>query len=310
MRKLIDLRLLLVAAVISGVVGVCVKTAFAKPVEGSLQEERGMVSGNGRQDERRSMTDARGGGDGRIMDPRTPSGETPLEATTPQFNRFYTKFALLGTVVGDRGLSFAIIEDRELKSQRIYRIGHPIHGGVVTAILKDQVVVQFGGKDAILKIGGGSGSTTPSGAAQTKEAERQVVTLSLNGLRKVMEDFNQSGSKTRIVPNPSGMGADGLRLINVDAESALGTMGLKSGDVIEAINGKPIQDPYNAVAMFNLMKSVLPEDKFNEMGLDLAGFLNGINNHRWSLYQKVFSVLQKNKNTQLTLTVKRKEMKQ
>jgi type II secretory pathway component PulC len=309
MRRLIDLKLLLVAAVISGVVGMPVKAAFAKSVEGSLQEESEMASGNGGQDGNRSMTDGRGGGDGGLMDLRKPSGEAPLNETTPQLNRFYTKFVLLGTVVGDRGLSFAIIEDRELKSQRIYRIGHPIDGGIVTAILKDQVFVRFGANDAILKIGGSSGSTAPSGAAQTKETERQFVTLSLHGLRNVMEDLNQSGSQTRIVPNASGMGADGLRLINVDAESVLGTMGLKSGDVIEAINGKPIQDPYNAVAMFNLMKSVFPEDKFNEMGLDMAGFLDGINNHRLSLYQKVFSILQKNKNTQLTLTVKRKETK-
>jgi hypothetical protein len=310
MRKLIDPKRLLLAAVICAVVGISIETAFAKPVEGSLQEERGMASGNGGQGESHSATDGRGGGDGRLMDPRRPSGEAPLKATPPHLNRFYTKFGLLGTVVGDRGLSFAVIEDRELKSQRLYRIGHPIHGGVVSAILKDQVLVQFGATDAILKIGGGSGSTTPTGAAQTKEAERRFVTLSLHGLRNVMGELNQSGSKTRIVPNPSGMGADGLRLINVDAESVLGTVGLKSGDVIEAINGKPIQDPYNAVAMFNLMKSVLPEDRFNEMGLDLAGFLNGINNHRWSIYQKTFALLQKNKNTQLTLTVKRKEMKQ
>ncbi len=311
MRRLIDLKLLLVAAVISGVVGICVKTLLAKPVEGSLQEERGINAGNGRQDGNRSMTDARESADGNLTGLRRPSGETPLEETTPQLNRFYTKFTLLGTVVGDQGLSFAIIEDREIKSQKIYRIGHSIDGGVVTAILKDQVFVRFGANSAILKIGGSSGSTTPNVAAQTtKEVERQFVTMSLHGLRNVMEDFNQSGSKTRIVPNRAGMGADGLRLVNVDAASALGTMGLKSGDVIEAINGKAIQDPYNAVAMFNLMKSVLPEDQFNEMGLDLPGFLDGINNHRLSLYQKVFSVLQKNKNTQLTLTVKRKTVTQ
>jgi hypothetical protein len=311
MRKLVDLKLLLVAALISGVVGICVKTAIAKPVEGSLQEEREMNAGNGGKAGNRSITDGRSGAHGSLMDPRMVSDEASLKAT-PELNRFYAKFGLLGTVVGERGLSFAIIEDRELKSQRIYRIGHPIEGGVVTAILKDQVVIRFGASDAILKIGGsaGAGSTTPSGATQTEEAERQFVTLSLHGLRNIMEDFNQSQSKARIVPNPTGMGADGLRLVNVDAESVLGTMGLKSGDVIEAINGKPIQDPYNAVAMFNLMKSVLPEDRFNEMGLDLAGFLNGINNHRLSLFQKVFSFLQKNKDTQLTLTVKRKETKQ
>jgi len=271
----------LLAAVILGAVGTSFKVVLAKP------------STDGQHKELEMTVD-----------------EETVKAKTLQLNRFHTKFGLLGTVVGEGGLSFAVIEDRELKSQRIYRIGHPIHGGVVSAILKDEVIVQFGATDAILKIGGGSGSTTPTGATRAEESERRFVTLSLQGLRNVMDELNQSGSKTRMVPNPSGMGANGLRLINVDAESVLGAMGLKSGDVIEAINGKPIQDPYNAVAMFDLMKSVLPEDRFNEMGLDLAGFLNGINNHRWSLYQKAFVLLQKNKSTQLTLTVKRKAMKQ
>jgi type II secretory pathway component PulC len=279
MGKLINLKFLLMAAFVSGAGGISFASPLAKPVEGNLQGKK-----------------------------EKASGETELNAT-PDLNRFYSKFALLGTVVGDRGPSFAVIEDRELRSQRIYRVGHPIQGGIVAAILKDQVVIRFGPDQAVLKIGGSTGSTAATGGVKTREIERRFVTLSLHGLRNIMEEFNQSGSKTRIVPNPPGMGADGLRLVGVDAESALGTMGLKSGDVIEAINGKPIQDPYNAVAMYNLMKSVLPEDKFNEMGLDLAGFLDGINNHRWSLYQKMFSLLQKNKDIPLTLTVKRKETK-
>jgi type II secretory pathway component PulC len=279
MGKLISLKFLLMAAFVSGAGGISLANPLAKPVEGNLQGKK-----------------------------EKASGETELNAT-PDLNRFYSKFALLGTVVGDRGPSFAVIEDRELRSQRIYRIGHPIQGGIVADILKDAVLIRFGAGQAVLKIGGSTGSTAAAGGVEKREGERQFVTMSLNGLRNVMEEFNQSGSKTRIVPNPPGMGADGLRLVGVDTESALGTMGLKSGDVIEAINGKPIQDPYNAVAMYNLMKSVLPEESFNEMGLDLQGFLNGINNDRWSLYRKVFSFLQKNKNTQLTLTVKRKETK-
>jgi hypothetical protein len=310
MQKFFDLKRFLLAVAISGAVGFSLKTALATPVDGSLQGQRNLASGNGGQDENRPTGAASGSGDGRLRGPTRPPAEAPVNDTMPQRDRFYTKYTLLGTVVGDKGLSFAIIEDRALKRQTIYRIGHPIEGGVVTAILKDQVVVQFGGEDVILKIGGTVGSTKPSGVAQAVEAERQFVTVSLHGLRNVMEDLNQPGSKTRIVPNSSGMGTDGLQLINVDDESLLGTMGLKSGDVIEAINGKPIQDPYNAVAMFNLMKSVFPEDKFNEMGLDLAGFLDGINNHRWSIYQKAYSLLQKSRNTKLTLTVKRKGMKQ
>jgi membrane-associated protease RseP (regulator of RpoE activity) len=294
MRKLIPFKHFLPAAVILGAVGISFTMVLAKPGGDGLRAGTAIVSTAGY---------------GGPMDLRTDSVGVPRQATSEQLVQFYTKYGLLGTVVGDGNLSFAIIEDRELKRQRIYRIGHLIHGGVVTAILKDEVLVRFGGKDAILKMGGGSGSMPVIAAAQTGQGERQVVTVSLKGLRNVLEDFSGSGSGARMVPQPSGSGKGGFQLSNVDAESALGALGLKSGDVIEEINGKRIQDPYNAVAMFNLMKSVLPEDAFNEIGLDLPGFLDGINNHRLSTYQKISSLLKKKGNTQLTLTVKRRVVK-
>ena len=86
-------------------------------------------------------------------------------------------------------------------------------------------------------------------------------------------------------------------------------MGFENGDVIEEINGNPIGDPFNAVAIYNLMKEVLPGDVFQESGLDLGNFLNGNDNQKAVILQKVQRLLylfQKKKDARLTLTIKRK----
>ena len=64
--------------------------------------------------------------------------------------------------------------------------------------------------------------------------------------------------------DPEG-GAGGLKLQNVEAGSVFQKMGFKNGDVIEGINGNPIGDPFNAVAVYNLLKEVLPGDIFQKI---------------------------------------------
>jgi hypothetical protein len=57
------------------------------------------------------------------------------------------------------------------------------------------------------------------------------------------------------------------------------------------------------------MKAVLPEDVFQESSLDLGNFLNGTDNQKAVILQKVQRLLylfQKKKDARLTLTVKRK----
>jgi type II secretory pathway component PulC len=105
------------------------------------------------------------------------------------------------------------------------------------------------------------------------------------------------------------MSAGGLQLMNLEPGSVFEKMGFKSGDVIEEINGNPIGDPFNAVAIYNLMKGVLPGDLLQESGLDLWSFLNGTDNQKSVILMKLqnlFYLLQKKKDVQITLTVRRK----
>ncbi|MBW1911511.1 MAG: hypothetical protein JRJ11_18560, partial [Deltaproteobacteria bacterium] len=78
------------------------------------------------------------------------------------------KLALRGTVNGGQENALAVIEDKDIQRQGLYRIGDLIHGGVIKKILKEKVVIRFGERDDVLTIEGRSPSE-----AQGEYAEKE-----------------------------------------------------------------------------------------------------------------------------------------
>ena len=236
--------------------------------------------------------------------------EGPKDAAVRGADEIHGKFALLGTVVGSKKYALAIIEDKELQTQKVYKIGHPISGGVITDILREKIIILLDGRYVIFRIEGGAGSGKEHVAPNLDEGSK-LITVNLQDMQVAFESLNQPMSKAAMVPLSSDpeSGAGGFKLQNLDAGSALQKMGFKNGDVIEEMNGNPIGDPFNAVAVYNLLKEVLPGDIFQKSGLDLGSFMNGTDNQKSIILQKVqnlFYLLQKQKDARFTLTVKRK----
>ncbi|MGD8228686.1 MAG: PDZ domain-containing protein [Desulfobacteraceae bacterium] len=239
--------------------------------------------------------------------PLTP-GDPPQKPAEQSVDQIYNHFALLGTVVGNKDFALAIIEDKALGTQKLYKVGQYLYGGVITDILRERVIIRLHGKDLVFKMGGGSHSGNQDVKPKADE-ERRLVTVSLESVQEAFEALSQPMTKVRLArrsPNIETGNGGGLQLSDVEPGSVFEEMGLRDGDVIEEINGNPIKDPYNAVAVYNLMKSVLPGDILSESGLDLGSFLNGGYNQTAMLQRmgKLFYLFGKSKNTQLTLTVK------
>jgi type II secretory pathway component PulC len=213
-------------------------------------------------------------------------------------------------VVGDKRYALAIIEDKERQTQAVFKIGEPIFGGFITDILKDKIIIQLDGEYFVFSIRGGANSRKEEVAPRLDE-ESKLINVSLRDIQVALADLVLARSKARMVPLSSDleMGAGGMQLLNLEPGSVFQKMGFKNGDVIEEINGNPIGDPFNAVAIYNLMKEVIPADVFQESGLDLGNFLNGTDNQKAVILQKVqrlLSLFQKKMGASLTLTVKRK----
>ncbi len=67
-----------------------------------------------------------------------------LEATALQLD-------LYGTIAGEDGKGYAIIEERDKKRQRLYKIGDKVSGATIVKIMRNAVVLRLGEKDQVLK---------------------------------------------------------------------------------------------------------------------------------------------------------------
>ena len=310
-RNHIALRLLLWSLVLSVGLGIFCETALTKPGEVGVQNK--VLTSPSRAEQARNNTaiDLRVSNNGNPLETPRTGIEEPKDAAARSFEQIYDKFALLGTVVGDKRYALAIIEDKERQTQTVFKIGEPIFGGFITDILKDKIIIQLDGESFVFSIGGGANSRKEEVAPRLDE-ESKLINVSLRDIQVALADLVLARSKARMVPLSSDLerGAGGMQLLNLEPGSVFQKMGFKNGDVIEEINGNPIGDPFNAVAIYNLMKEVIPADVFQESGLDLGNFLNGTDNQKAVILQKVqrlLSLFQKKKGASLILTVKRKE---
>jgi type II secretory pathway component PulC len=309
-RNHIALRLLLLSLVLSVGVGIFCETALTKPGEVGVQNKAQTSPSRAEQARNNSAIDLKVNDDGNPLETPRTGVEEPKDAAARSFEQIYDKFALLGTVVGDKKYALAIIEDKERQTQTVFKIGEPIFGGFITDILKDKIIIQLDGESFVFSIGGGANSRKEEVAPRLDE-ESKLINVSLRDVQVAISDLVLARSKARMVPLSSDleMGAGGMQLLNLEPGSVFQKMGFKNGDVIEEINGNPIGDPFNAVAIYNLMKEVIPVDVFQESGLDLGNFLNGTDNQKAVILQKVqrlLSLFQKKMGASLTLTVKRK----
>ncbi len=176
--------------------------------------------------------------------PRT-AVEEPKDAAAQDLDQIYRKFALLGTVVGDKKYALAIIEDKERQTQTVFRIGESIFGGFITDILKDKIIIQLDGEYLVFSIEGGANSRKEQVVPRLEE-ESKLISVSLRDIQVALADLLLARSKARMVPLSSDleMGAGGMQLLNLEPGSVFQKMGFKNGDVIEEINGNPIGDPF------------------------------------------------------------------
>ncbi len=70
-----------------------------------------------------------------------------------------------------------------------------------------------------------------------------------------LQDLSKLGSQARIVPNYRGGKYQGFKLVGVRPGSLYRSIGIRSGDVIKAINGRPIDSPNKAIELFDQLKN-------------------------------------------------------
>lgn len=166
------------------------------------------------------------------------------------------KIALLGTVAGSEQNAVAVIEEKKLRKQGLYRVGDSVQGAMVKMILRGKVILRVGDKDEILTMEEASSSKSGNGRGRSGAAgAHTTIRVRRSDIEKSMKNINTLLSQVRIRPHFKNGEADGLSISRIRPNSIFTKLGLRNGDVVQAIDETPIQSPDDIFSLYEKLKS-------------------------------------------------------
>lgn len=183
----------------------------------------------------------------------------------------FHRLVLLGTVSDDMESGFAVIMEKDLRRQEIYRVGDLVYGGVIARILKGRVLIRCDGKEVILTMEEKTSSKEEAEIASKSSRETNIsVMVDFSDLARETSGISQSLSHLNIQPRLFGSGEGGLQILDIEPGSLFEKLGIKSGDVIQEIDQIAIKNPHEIVSMFELLRPALPSTLFDESGIRIS----------------------------------------
>jgi general secretion pathway protein C len=173
---------------------------------------------------------------------------------------------LWGTVIGDEGDSYAVIEDAKERSQNLYKIDDQVQNAVIKEIHREKVVLMVNGDYEILemeKMESGPAVRTASSRprAVQRGAEHEAAPASSNialkreKIQAAVGNLNELMKQVRIRPHFKDGQPDGLTLSGVRSGSIFSEMGLRNGDVIIGVDGQKIESVDDALGLYQNLQS-------------------------------------------------------
>jgi general secretion pathway protein C len=192
-----------------------------------------------------------------VVDQTDPNS---LEATALQLD-------LYGTIAGEGGRGYAIIEERDKKRQRVYKVGDRVAGATIVKIMRNAVVLRLGEKDQVLKkkeiASTGSerralpGMATQPASPGAAPSPRPLSRPPAAGPSGSAADLAGLLTQARVIPNVKAGSPgkpDGVIINEIQPGSLFENVGLVNGDVIQEVNGKTVSGVADLVSMYRDLK--------------------------------------------------------
>ena len=195
-----------------------------------------------------------------VVDQTDPNS---LEATALQLD-------LYGTIAGEGGRGYAIIEERDKKRQRVYKVGDKVAGATIVKIMRNAVVLRLGEKDQVLKkkeiastgserrtLPGMASQETPPSAQGATPRPRPLSRPPAAGPSGSAADLAGLLTQARVIPNVKAGSPgkpDGVIINEIQPGSLFENAGLVNGDVIQEVNGKTVTGVADLVSMYRDLK--------------------------------------------------------
>lgn len=181
----------------------------------------------------------------------TDKVKTDIQVNIDELEETKLNLALLGTVSGGGDYDYAVIEEQDKKKQGLFKIGDTVASATVVKILRGNVVLRVNGKDEVLTM---KEESRTQGSPQERELDRSsTIKVSKTDVDGAFNNMNEMLTQVRVRPYFSAGKPDGFMVSRIKQGSFFEKMGLKNGDVIQGVNGQPIE---SADRMLELYKGL------------------------------------------------------
>ena len=187
-------------------------------------------------------------------------GSEPISDTAAATPGAKDELLLRGTA-DFAGRGYAVLEDPDSGKQGIFEVGELIFDGPkLVAVDPPTATILRGNRRIVLEIAE-SEPTSPKGdssegaAAGTGSSIRQVgdnrYVVDRGEVDHSIENLSTVVTQMRAVPYLKDGKSVGFRVFNIRPGSLFEHMGLKNGDIIQAVNGSELDDPSRALALLD-----------------------------------------------------------
>jgi type II secretion system protein C len=174
---------------------------------------------------------------------------------------------LIGAIAGGSVASRAVIQDTKNNTTGSYRIGDAVASATVEAIRRDAVILQYQGRRLLLKLEAGAAANPAPKApglddkndpGKDKPANTKAAAAGGKG-GQTTPPPDQAGSvmdilhKATIEPYVRNGQIEGLQLTGLENIPMADMIGLRSGDVVQSVNGQQLTSKQKAFQV--LMKA-------------------------------------------------------
>lgn len=173
--------------------------------------------------------------------------EKPPEPAELRLEKTSLELTLWGTVTGQkRQDGWAVINDRKTKQQELYRVNDTIQGATIKAILRNKVILTVDGKDQILEMDENQSSLKKRGTARRFSGNRPKPSnhprQNIPTPEQMLDKVSQSDQLFKTRPYIRNGEASGVMVYSIKRDSVAQLLGLRNGDIIQAVDDVDIQD--------------------------------------------------------------------
>jgi len=158
---------------------------------------------------------------------------------------------LWGTVADENSRrAYAVIEDLKTRKQGLYRPGDPVQDATVRLILREKVILNVGGRDEVLEMTGPVETETPQRSQPRRPLRGRKIALKRSFITDAVQDIGSLMQQANVRQHLENGQPAGVMLTNIKPGSIFRRLGLRNGDVLTTVAGKPVATVNEVAALY------------------------------------------------------------